>query len=75
MSMMKSRDELPWGCGCLTLLFSFTLWATGVVIPAWVVGSLVTSGIKAATDNCGQVYVVETIISGDWFCPEVKNEG
>lgn len=36
----------------------------------WVIGSAVTSGVKAGTDNCGQTYVVEKVLAGDWFCPE-----
>lgn len=36
----------------------------------WVLASAVTSGVKAGTENCGQTYVVENVLSGDWFCPK-----
>jgi hypothetical protein len=58
-----------------------TLFGIGFVIPmvigfviaiafAWVAGSTITSGIKAASDSCGKTYPVERVFSGDWFCPE-----
>lgn len=35
----------------------------------WLIASGVTSGIKAASENCGQTYVIEKVVAGDWFCP------
>jgi hypothetical protein len=40
-----------------------------VALKFWLIGSLLTSGIKAAKDDCGQTYSVESVLSGDWFCP------
>lgn len=36
----------------------------------WVVGSAITSGIKAATNDCGTNYVAERFFQGNWFCDE-----
>ena len=36
--------------------------------PLWITGSLITSGVKASTNNCGKTYPIEVILSGDWFC-------
>lgn len=36
----------------------------------WVCASALTSGIKAATNDCGKTYPVEAVLGGDWFCPE-----
>lgn len=35
---------------------------------AWGAVSLVTSVVKAATDNCGKTYVIEKAFAGNWFC-------
>jgi cytochrome b len=42
-------------------------WVCGV---GWVAGSAITSGVKAAKDQCGTRYGVESVFSGNWFCPE-----
>lgn len=38
-------------------------------LPIYIVGSALTSGIKAATQQCGKTYPVEAVLSGNWFCP------
>ena len=38
----------------------------------WGLGSLVTSGIKAAKGECAVTYGIEKVVQGDWFCPEEK---
>lgn len=45
-----------------------------VLIPVslWVGASAVTSGIKSAKGDCGTTYGIESVLSGDWFCPESK---
>ena len=52
----------------------FGLWAVFVIAAnvalLWAASSAVTSGIKAGTDNCGQTYVAEKVLQGNWFCPE-----
>lgn len=40
----------------------------------WLGGSVITSGVKAVAENCDSRYPVEAVFSGDWFCPEQKNE-
>lgn len=35
----------------------------------WLIASGVTSGVKAASENCGQTYAIEKVVAGDWFCP------
>lgn len=39
---------------------------------AWVLASAVTSGVKVAKDDCGKTYGIESVVSGDWFCPKEK---
>jgi len=46
------------------------LWI-GVVV--WVGGSLIISGVKAFSDDCGTKYGIETVVAGDWFCSEQTN--
>lgn len=50
----------------MALLFNLA-WVCGV---GWVAGSAITSGVKVAKDQCGTRYGVESVFSGDWFCPE-----
>ena len=38
------------------------------VFAFWVAGSAVTSLVKAATGQCGETYVVESVLAGDWLC-------
>lgn len=46
-----------------------------VIAEGWVVGSLVASGVKTISKDCGKVYGIEKLVSADWFCPEEeKNE-
>jgi hypothetical protein len=47
------------------ILFCFAL----IVFKMWLIGSLLTSGIKAAKDDCRKTYGIETVLSGNWFCP------
>lgn len=69
--MRKSIDTdllgalLGIGLFCGWILFCLAL----VALKVWVIGSLLTSGVKAAKDDCGQVYGVESVLSGNWFCP------
>lgn len=47
----------------------FVMSITASIAGVWVAGSAITSGIKAGTKSCGQTYAIESIVSGDWFCP------
>jgi len=40
----------------------------------WVIPSVITSGVKAISNDCGKRYPVEKVWGGDWFCAEEKNE-
>ena len=48
------------------VVLQIIFFLTGV----WVSGSVITSGIKSASNKCGQEYKAEIIFSGDWFCPK-----
>lgn len=50
---------------CGVIIFSLSLVAAKV----WLLGSLVTSSVKAGTGNCSVVYPIEKVLSGNWFCP------
>lgn len=43
-----------------------------VLLKLWVIGSLATSTLKTLKNDCGQRYGVESVLSGDWFCPSPK---
>lgn len=45
---------------------------TAVVV--LVVGSAITSGIKAANHDCDSHYQIEAVFSGNWFCPDTQKE-
>jgi hypothetical protein len=47
----------------------FALAVAVVIIKIWVVASLITSGLKASTNNCNETYVIESFANGTWFCP------
>jgi len=40
----------------------------------WLAISLATSGIKAVASDCGHTYGIESVVSGDWFCPTNKKK-
>jgi hypothetical protein len=50
------------GTGFVGLIFALASF--------WVGASIVTSSVKALTDNCDTTYKVEVVVGGDWFCPE-----
>ena len=39
----------------------------------WAAGSALTSGIKSFNNDCGEIYAIELVLSGDWFCPKEIN--
>lgn len=47
----------------LLLIAVFFIW-----LKVYLVGSIVTSGIKALSNSCGKQYWIEWLINGDWFC-------
>lgn len=40
------------------------------LVLAWVVSSVLVSVGKAMLDNCGKAYTIESVVSGNWFCPK-----
>jgi hypothetical protein len=59
--------------GPKTFLTVFIVAAVNLSLYAgsvWVVGSVVTSGVKAGTKNCGKTYKIERVLAGDWFCED-----
>lgn len=53
----------------LIIIVFFIVVVVSLPVIIYVGGSLVTSGVKAATDNCGETYGAESMFDGDWFCP------
>lgn len=41
---------------------------------SWVTGSVVTSAVKALSDDCGTRYSVEKVVAGNWFCPIAEDK-
>lgn len=54
----------------LFVLLGFLLTLVIGIGSIYVTGSLIASGVKAATHSCGTEYGIEPIVSGDWFCPD-----
>ena len=57
------------------IIVSFFVLALSVVfllLKLWFMGSLLTSAVKAVANKCNDTYVVERLVDGHWFCPEVK---
>jgi hypothetical protein len=52
----------------ITMMLVISFYCGGL----WIAGSFVTSGVKAVSNNCKQVYPVEKVLSGNWFCPTKK---
>lgn len=47
---------------------------TIVFLKFWVIGSLITSGIKPLAGMCDQTLVVERVLDGHWFCPDKEQK-
>lgn len=62
------------GMGVAALLI-FIFYGACTLAGIWLGVSVVTSGVKAGTENCGTTYKIERYIQGDWFCPEEKKDG
>ena len=54
-------------CGWITLCIAL------VLLKVWIIGSLATSTLKTLKNDCGKRYGVESVLSGDWFCPTQDN--
>lgn len=55
-------------------IFGFLLGFAFTAFQIWLVLSLLTSGIKAATNSCHQPYAIEKLyVQGEWFCPDNPN--
>ena len=52
--------------------FSLVLLAAIVItiVKVFVVGTLLTSGVKAMSEDCGTKYPVEKVFYGNLFCPK-----
>lgn len=50
------------------LLPLFVLFAA--FFKLWLIFSLLTSGLKTLSDNCDKTFVIEPVVSGNWFCPD-----
>ena len=56
----------------LVMIFSFL-----ILMPigyCYFMGSLITSGTKVLSEECGETYQVEVIFDGDIFCPERSDD-
>lgn len=40
----------------------------------WMVLSIVSSGVKATSNNCGNVYGIDSVVMSNLFCP-IKSRG
>lgn len=56
----------------IILTIAAVLYFAMVVSIMWTIGSTITSGIKALTNNCDKKYPVELVLHGHWFCPIKK---
>jgi len=60
---MKSSD-MDISLVILLLVFSLFMF----FLKVFMIGSVVTSAIKALSNSCGKEYWVEFIVNGNWFC-------
>lgn len=57
------------------VLVIYLVFIVTVTYLSWLIpGNLVISGVKATSDQCGQVYKIENLplVTGNWFCPSEK---
>jgi hypothetical protein len=68
--------EVDGTLGCAAVLGGFALVVALKVLTVfaalYLCGSALTSAVKTGVDDCGRRYSVETLVDGDWFCPEVS---
>lgn len=50
------------------LLITLSVWGASI----WCAGSLITSGIKSVSNDCGKEYKADIIFDGNWFCPSKR---
>lgn len=58
----------------ITAFFGFLFLSIALaLLPYYIGGSIIVSGVKAVSDNCGTRYPIESFgLAGDWFCPSKK---
>lgn len=57
----------------LSVAILIAIFGTLILMPVgyfYFIGSLITSSTKALTEQCGEVYQVESVFNGNFFCPE-----
>jgi len=53
----------------ITSIFVTVMVAIVFTFKLWLFGSLVVSGVKSLSDDCGKNYAVEIyVVNGNWFC-------
>lgn len=65
--MIASNKEIGMVGGVFVLWLGFVL--SIVFFKLWLIGSVITSGVKSMSDDCGRTYGVP-VVSQDWFCSE-----
>ena len=57
---------------CIPVFLGILFVTVALTVKVWLVGSLLTSSVKAMSDDCGKTYGVELVpvIQGNWFCTE-----
>jgi hypothetical protein len=48
--------------------FLIILALAAIAAKFWIVGSLITSGVKSFKSECASVYTVEKVFQGNFFC-------
>jgi hypothetical protein len=72
---MKIRKSAGFFTGLAAVLIALFILLANIGL--LLVGlSVMTSGVKAVSGNCGTTYGIESYaVGGDWFCPkEVKDD-
>lgn len=72
--MRKKKSEAGFTLGELLLVIVIPVIIIAKVALIWCVVSLVVSGVKAVSNDCGTKYGIETVVSGDWLCPAKPSE-
>lgn len=68
--MRRNNDSLIGAIVGLGMLFAWIVLCVSLaLLKVWLIGSLITSAVKTAKDDCGKRYGIEALFSGNWFCP------
>lgn len=77
LAWAKIKDDAIVVAGVGGIALGAIIVVAGVVavalFPFWLMLSLGTSTVKASLDDCDTTWKIESVVGGDWFCPEEQS--